>query len=259
MNTKKIKRLLLIILVTAAAVVLVMRPFCAFSFRQKSLFIPGCVQGAILFNLSVGMCVCVCVTFVVFTDCERCTRPISTNPGSMESREYGSIACRLELHAVAGLLWVSSCVLGGADFSVIFFFFDFIFLRTHTACCKYEATLHYLHLCWYRVAYRVPLFTLSVCVRACVTLVVFTDCKSCSRPISTNPGSMESGDYGLTRGTRSIACRLELHAVAGLLWISWCALGGADFSVLFFLRFFFLRTHTACCKYEATLHHLPLY
>ena len=43
---------------------------------QKSLFIPGCVQGAItsLFCLCV---LSVCVTFVVFTDCERCTRPIS--------------------------------------------------------------------------------------------------------------------------------------------------------------------------------------
>ena len=119
----------------------------------------------------------------------------------------------------------------------------------------------WLKISSYRRAYRVPLFNWSVgmCVCVCVTFVVLTDCKSCTTPISTNPGSMESGDYGLTRGTRSIACRLELHAVAGLLWISWCALGGADFSVLFFLRFFFLRTHTACCKYEATLHHLPLY
>ena len=42
-----------------------------------------------LFNLSVGMCVHVCVTFVVFADCESCTRPISTNPGFMEAGEYG--------------------------------------------------------------------------------------------------------------------------------------------------------------------------
>ena len=34
-------------------------------------------------------CVYVCATFVVFTDCENCTRPISTNPVSMEAREYG--------------------------------------------------------------------------------------------------------------------------------------------------------------------------
>ena len=83
----------------------------------------------------------------------------------------------------------------------------------------------------YRVAYRVPLFNLSVCVSVsvCITFVVFTDCESCTRPISTNPGSMEAGEYGLTRGTCFLACRLELDAVAGLLWISWCVSGGANF------------------------------
>ena len=61
-----------------------------------------------LFNLSVGMRVCVCVTFVVLTDCESCTRPIFTSPGSMEVGECGltSGTCfaarRLELVAVAG-------------------------------------------------------------------------------------------------------------------------------------------------------------
>ena len=78
----------------------------------------------------------------------------------------------------------------------------------------------------------------SVCVCVCVTFVVFTDCESCARPISTNPISMEAGEYGLTRGTCSIACHLELHAVAGLLWISWCILCGADFSVFFFFSIF---------------------
>ena len=58
---------------------------------------------------------------------------------------------------------------------------------------------------------------------------------------------MEAGEYGLTRGTRSVARHLELVAVAGLLWISCCVLGAADFFVLFF----FLPRHTACCKYEA--------
>ena len=85
---------------------------------------------------------------------------------------------------------------------------------------------------------------MSVSVR--VIFVVFTDCESCTRPISTNPGSMEAGEYRLTRGMCFIACRLDLHAVAGLLWISWCVLDGADFSVVFcFSFFFFLRTHTA--------------
>ena len=43
------------------------------------------------------------------------------------------------------------------------------------------------------------LISLSVCV--CVTFVVFTGCESCTRLISTSPGSMETGEYGLTRGT----------------------------------------------------------
>ena len=68
---------------------------------------------------------------------------------------------------------------------------------------------------------------MSVCV--CITFVVFTDCKSCTRPICTNPGYMEAGEYGLTRGTCFVARRLEVVAVAGLLWISWCVLGGAIF------------------------------
>ena len=72
----------------------------------------------------------------------------------------------------------------------------------------------------------------------CVTFVVFTNCESCTRPISTNPGSMEAGEYGLTHGTCFVARRLEVVAVAGLLWISSGVLGGANFFV-FFLRFFF--------------------
>ena len=83
----------------------------------------------------------------------------------------------------------------------------------------------------------------SVCLSVCVTFVVFTDCESGTRPICTNSGSMEASEYGLTRGTCFVACRLELDAVAGLLWISCCVLGGADFSVFCF-RFvsFFERT-----------------
>ena len=40
-----------------------------------------------LFNLSVGLCVRVCVTFVISTDHESYTRVISTNLGSMEVGE----------------------------------------------------------------------------------------------------------------------------------------------------------------------------
>ena len=80
---------------------------------------------------------------------------------------------------------------------------------------------------------------LSVCltvylsVSVCVTFVVFTDCESCARPISTNSGSMEASEYGLTRGTCFVASRLEVVAVAGMLWISWCVLGAVGFRVFF--------------------------
>ena len=67
----------------------------------------------------------------------------------------------------------------------------------------------------------------------CVTIVVFTDCESCTRPISTNSGSMEAGEYGLGRGTRFVARCLEVVAVAGLMWVSWCVFVGADFFLVF--------------------------
>ena len=76
-------------------------------------------------------------------------------------------------------------------------------------------------------------------VSVCVTFVVFANCESCTRPISTILGSVEAGEYGLTRGTCFLANRLELDPVAGLLWISWCVLGGADFLSVFFFRIFF--------------------
>ena len=210
----------------------------------------------------------VCVTFVVFTDCESCTRPISTNPGSMEASVYGLtrgtcfVARRLEVVAVAGLLWISLCVLGMADFFAFSFvtFFLFSFERTRSAasmrplCLLFRSTGNEARprdrsdlglflpagkrASSYRGAYRVPLFNLSVCLSVCVctvcvTIVVLIDCESCARPISTKPGSMETGEYGLTRGTRFVARRLEVVAVAGLLWIAWCVLGAAGYVVFF--------------------------
>ena len=68
-----------------------------------------------------------------------------------------------------------------------------------------------------RGAYRVPLLNSSVCVCQCVTFVVFTEIESCTRPIFINPGSVEAGECGLTRGTCFAARRLELVAVAGRL------------------------------------------
>ena len=54
---------------------------------------------------------------------------------------------------------------------------------------------------------------LSVC--SCVTFVVFTVCESCTRPTSTNRGSIEAGECGLTREVRFVARRLEVVSVAG--------------------------------------------
>ena len=47
--------------------------------------------------------------------------------------------------------------------------------------------------------------------------------------------------YGLTRGMCYVARRLEVVAVAGLLWISWCVLVGVDFLLSCFFRFFFFE------------------
>ena len=79
-----------------------------------------------------------------------------------------------------------------------------------------------------------PSVRLSVSVSAsvCVTFIVFTECESCTGSISTNTVSMEARESELTRETLLFARRLEVVAVAGLLWIQWCVLGGADFFVL---------------------------
>ena len=86
-------------------------------------------------------------------------------------------------------------------------------------------------------------YLISVCVRNIRRIYWLR--KSCTRPISTNPGSIEADEYGLTRATCFVPRRLEVVAGAGLLWISWCVLGGADFSCFSFSIFFFERTRPA--------------
>ena len=68
---------------------------------------------------------------------------------------------------------------------------------------------------------------------------------------------MEAGEHRLTRGTCFVVIRLDVVAVAGLLWISWCVLDAAGlFCVCVCVCvFFLLRTHTACYKYEDALPH----
>ena len=192
--------------------------------------------------------VCMC-NIRRFTDCESCTRPISTNPGSMEAGEYGLtcgtcfVARLLELVAVAGLLWILRCVLGAAGFR--FFFFE----RTRPAASMRPPCLIYLFssneegkkASSYRGAYRVPIFSLSVCLclSVCVTFVAFTDCESCTRPISTNPGSTEAGEYGLTRGTYAVSSWTWSPGCCGFRGVLWV---GRIFS-RFFFRFFSSNAH----------------
>ena len=56
---------------------------------------------------------------------------------------------------------------------------------------------------------------------------------------------MEAGEYGLTRGTCSVARRLEVVEVAGLLWIKVMWVGAAGFLFFFSSVFFFERTRPA--------------
>ena len=54
---------------------------------------------------------------------------------------------------------------------------------------------------------------------------------------------MEAGKYGLKRGTCFVLRRLEVVAVAVLLWLSWCVLGGVDFFVFFAIYFLSSNAH----------------
>ena len=160
------------------------------------------------------------------------------------------------MHAVSNWTTSPGCCGFRGVFSVgriihRFFFRYFLFFeRTRPTASTRQPCLMYLYLLVmrpflplgkkassYRGAYRVQLFNLSVgmCVCVCATFVVFTDCEGCTRPISTNPGSIEAGEYGLARGTCFVARRLEVVAVAGPLWISWCVLGAAGFHAFKFV------------------------
>ena len=77
-------------------------------------------------------------------------------------------------------------------------------------------------------------------------------------PISTNPESMEAGEYGLTRGTCFVARRLEVVAVAGLLWISCVFWVRRIFPCFFFSRFYFFfeRTRPAASMRQPCLIYL---
>ena len=54
---------------------------------------------------------------------------------------------------------------------------------------------------------------------------------------------MEAGEYGVARGTCFVALCLEVFAVAGLMWISWCVVDGAGFFSVFFFSIFSSNAH----------------
>ena len=65
----------------------------------------------------------------------------------------------------------------------------------------------------------------------------------------------EECEYGLTSGTCFTTRRLEVVAVAGLLWISSCGLGTAGFRFSFHF-FLFERTQPAASMKPASLIYL---
>ena len=119
-----------------------MRPF--FLYGEQQLFIPGSVQGAILF-------VHVSVTFVLFFYCKSWTSPISTNtPGIYRSGGVWANAwdgfrrapSRDGRGRPAAVDFVVCFGCGGISFLFLFVFF----LRMHKACCKDEAALSHFPL-----------------------------------------------------------------------------------------------------------------
>ena len=110
------------------------------------------------------------------------------------------------------------------------------FLRTRTACCKHEAAL--LNVKHHRTTPKPAIHTSITAEKdeagqnivystktytggaAAAAVLVYTYVCIQARPISTNPRSMgEECEYGLPGGTCFSARRLEVVAVAGLLWI----------------------------------------
>ena len=72
----------------------------------------------------------------------------------------------------------------------------------------------------------------------CVTFVVCTYCKSCTRPISTNPRSMEAGEYELTWDVfrRAVSRWSRSPSCCGFV----VCFGWGGFS--YFLQYFFFET-----------------
>ena len=77
------------------------------------------------------------------------------------------------------------------------------------------------------------------------TFAFSTDCESCRRPISTNPGSLEAGEYELTRGLCFVARRLDVDGFGRRAVVDFVVCFGRG-GISFFSRFFFFeRTRPA--------------
>ena len=87
------------------------------------------------------------------------------------------------------------------------------------------------------------LISLSVCVRVCNIRRFVLIASAVRGRFQQTPVSMEAGEYGLTRGTCFVARCLEVVAVAGLMWVSWCVFDGADFFRIFH-EFAFSNSYT---------------
>ena len=110
--------------------------------RQKSLFIPGGVQGSIIRVLYR-------LRELYEADFHK---PGIYGIGQVWANAWDAFRRALSrVVAVAGLMWVSCCVFGGADFFVLFFFPDFFFERTRPAasmrppCLIYLSTFMYIN------------------------------------------------------------------------------------------------------------------
>ena len=126
-----------------------MRTF--FAYTRKRLFIPGCVQGAITRYL-VGMSVCVCVCNI------RCFCWLRgelyeadfRKPGIYESgrgwANAWSVFRRTPSRSGRGRRAAVNFVVCFGCGGFFCFFVSVFFLRTHTACWKYEAALSHLPL-----------------------------------------------------------------------------------------------------------------
>ena len=103
----------------------------------------------------------------------------------------------------------------------------------------------------YQGAYRVSLYVYFKSMYLCVTSVVFSYCESGTRPISTNPRSMEAGEYELTWDVfrRAVSRWSRSPGCCGFRRVFWV---GRIF-------IFFSSNAHGQRKYEAALPHLPLH